>query len=62
MSGGGPLRAIYEVGAPCALEESLNGIDFTKLQHYVGVSTGGFIAASLANDITPRALWEKPSW
>ena len=56
LSGGGPLGAIYEVGALCALEESLNGIDFTKLQHYVGVSAGGFIAASLANGMTPRAL------
>ncbi|MDO9197012.1 patatin-like phospholipase family protein [Rhodoferax sp.] len=56
LSGGGPLGAIYEIGALCALEESLNGIDFTKLQHYVGVSAGGFIAAGLANGITPRAL------
>lgn len=56
LSGGGPLGAIYEVGALCALEESLNGIDFTRLQHYVGVSAGGFIAASLANGITPREL------
>ncbi|WP_296449553.1 patatin-like phospholipase family protein [Rhodoferax sp. UBA5149] len=56
LSGGGPLGAIYEVGALCALEESLNGIDFTKLQHYVGVSAGGFIAAGLANGISPREL------
>lgn len=56
LSGGGPLGAIYEIGALCALDESLNGIDFTKLQHYVGVSAGGFIAAGLANGITPRAL------
>ncbi len=40
----------------CALEESLNGLDFTKLHHYVGVSAGGFIVASLANGITPREL------
>lgn len=56
LSGGGPLGAIYEIGALCALEESLNGIDFTRLQHYVGVSAGSFIAAALANGITPRAL------
>ncbi len=56
MSGGGPLGAIYEIGALCALEESLNGIDFTQLQHYVGVSAGGFIAAGLANRISPREL------
>jgi predicted acylesterase/phospholipase RssA len=57
LSGGGPLGAIYEIGALCALDESLNGIDFTKLQHYVGVSAGGFIAAGLANGITPRELY-----
>jgi len=56
LSGGGPLGAIYEIGALCALAESLNGVDFTRLQHYVGVSSGGFIAAGLANGITPREL------
>jgi predicted acylesterase/phospholipase RssA len=56
LAGGGPLGAIYEVGAMCALEESLIGLDFTKLDHYVGVSAGGFIVASLANGITPREL------
>ena len=56
LSGGGPLGAIYEIGAPCALEESLNGINFTRLQQYVGVSAGGFIAAALANGISPRKL------
>ncbi|MBP6007200.1 MAG: patatin-like phospholipase family protein [Rhodoferax sp.] len=57
LAGGGPLGAIYEIGALCALQESLKGIDFTKLQHYVGVSAGGFIAAGLANGITPQQLF-----
>ena len=56
LSGGGPLGAIYEVGAMCALEESLNGLDFTQLDHYVGVSAGGFIVAALANGMSPREL------
>ena len=56
LAGGGPLGAIYEVGALCALEESLQGLDFTRLQHYVGVSAGAFIAAALANGMTPRQL------
>jgi NTE family protein len=56
LAGGGPLGAIYEIGALCALEESLNGLDLTRLQHYVGVSSGGFIAAGLANGMTPREL------
>jgi predicted acylesterase/phospholipase RssA len=57
MAGGGPLGAIYEIGALCALQESLIGIHFNRLQHYVGVSAGGFIAAGLANGITPLQLF-----
>jgi len=56
LAGGGPLGAIYEVGAMCALEESLVGLDFTKLDHYVGVSAGGFLVAAMANGMTPRDL------
>ena len=56
LAGGGPLGAIYEIGALCALDESLSGISFTNLHHYVGVSAGGFIAAGLANGMTPREL------
>ena len=56
LAGGGPLGAIYEIGALCALDESLDGISFNNLHHYVGVSAGGFIAAGLANGMTPRGL------
>ncbi len=56
LAGGGPLGAIYEIGALCALDESLIGLDFNQLHHYVGVSAGGFIAAGLANGMSPRAL------
>ncbi|MES3004099.1 MAG: patatin-like phospholipase family protein [Pseudomonadota bacterium] len=56
LAGGGPLGAIYEIGALCALEEALQGLDFTALDHYVGVSAGSFIAAGLANGMSPRAL------
>jgi len=56
LAGGGPLGAIYEIGALCALDEALEGLDFTRLDHYVGVSAGGFIAAGLANRMTPREL------
>ena len=56
LAGGGPLGAIYEIGALCALEESLDGVDFNRLHHYVGVSAGAFIAAALANGMTPRQL------
>ena len=56
LAGGGPLGAVYEIGALCALEEALAGIDLTRLQHYVGISAGGFIAAALANGMGPREL------
>jgi predicted acylesterase/phospholipase RssA len=56
LAGGGPLGAIYEIGALCALDEVLEGVDFTRLHHYVGVSAGGFIAAGLANGMSPREL------
>lgn len=56
MAGGGPLGAIYEVGALTALAESLQGIDLNDLDIYVGVSAGGIIGAGLANRITPREM------
>lgn len=56
LAGGGPLGAIHEIGALCALQEALLGVDFNRLDGYVGVSAGGFIAAGLANGITPRKL------
>jgi len=58
LAGGGPLGAIYEIGALCALADSLKGLDLNRCDHYVGVSAGGFIAAGLANGITPRELCE----
>jgi NTE family protein len=57
LAGGGPLGAIYEIGALCALDETLEGLDLNRLQHYVGVSAGAFIAAALANGMTPRQLY-----
>ena len=56
LAGGGPLGAIYEIGALCALEEALPGLDLNALDGYVGVSAGGFVAAGLANGMTPRQL------
>ena len=55
LAGGGPLGAIYEIGALAALTESLS-IDFNDADVYVGVSAGGFIAAALANGITPHQM------
>lgn len=57
LAAGGPLGAIYEVGALCALDEALTGLEFTNLDVYVGVSAGGFISAALANGITPSEMY-----
>jgi len=56
LAGGGPLGAIYEIGALSALTETLEGLDINDADVYVGVSAGGFIAAALANGITPHQL------
>jgi len=56
LAGGGPLGAIYEIGALAALAESLQGVDLNDLDIYVGVSAGGFIAAGLANGLTPHQM------
>ena len=56
LAGGGPLGSIYEIGALVALQEAFVGVDFTQCHATVGVSAGAFIAASLANGLTPRDL------
>lgn len=56
LAGGGPLGAVYEIGAVMALSEALDGFDFNELDVYVGVSAGGFIAATLANGLSPGYL------
>jgi predicted acylesterase/phospholipase RssA len=56
LAGGGPLGAIYEIGALVALEEALPGLAINELDGYVGVSAGALVAAGLANGMTPRQL------
>jgi predicted acylesterase/phospholipase RssA len=56
LAGGGPLGAVYELGTLAALDEALEGIDFVALDVYVGVSAGAFIAAGLANGVTPAEM------
>ncbi len=57
LAGGGPLGGIYEVGALVALTDSLEGIDFADLDVYVGVSSGSYVAAALANGISPAQMY-----
>src|SRR3546814_662681 len=49
IAGGGPIGGMYELGALRALDEALDGLDLTDLDSYVGVSSGAFLAAGLAN-------------
>lgn len=56
IAGGGPVGAVYELGALRALDESIDGLDLHRLDVYVGVSAGAFIAASLANGISTSEL------
>jgi len=56
IAGGGPVGAIYELGALRALDESIEGLRLHELDVYVGVSSGALIAASLANRITTAEM------
>jgi NTE family protein len=49
VAGGGPIGGMYELGALRALDDAIEGLDLTRLEIYVGVSSGAFLAASLAN-------------
>jgi predicted acylesterase/phospholipase RssA len=56
LGGGGPLGGIYEIGALRAIDEALEGLDFNDLDIYVGVNSGSFVAANLANQMTPAQM------
>lgn len=56
LAGGGPLAAVYEIGALAALAESIEGLDLNEADIYVGISAGGILAAALANGITPHQM------
>jgi predicted acylesterase/phospholipase RssA len=51
VAGGGPIGGMYELGALRALDEAVDGLDLSRLDCYVGVSSGAFLAAGLANRI-----------
>ncbi len=55
-AGGVIEGAIYEIGALCALDEAVDGIDLHSLDMYVGVSSGGLICSMLANGVSAREL------
>ncbi|MDN5783006.1 MAG: patatin-like phospholipase family protein, partial [Luteimonas sp.] len=56
IAGGGPIGGMYELGALRALDEALDGLDLTDLDSYVGVSSGAFLAAGLANRMSTEQM------
>ncbi len=56
IAGGGPLGAIYELGALQAIDEAIDGAHMHDLDIYVGVSSGSFLTASLANRVTATQM------
>ena len=57
LAGGGPLGAMYEIGVLMALDEALSGLSLNDMDIYVGVSSGSFITAALANQLTPTDIY-----
>ena len=57
LAGGGPLGGIYEVGTLLALSDSIELLDCNALDIYVGVSSGSFVAAALANGLSPSQMY-----
>ena len=57
IAGGGPIGGMYELGALRALDEAIEGFDPTHLEVYVGVSSGSFIAAGLANGLSTAEMY-----
>ncbi len=56
IAGGGPIGGMYELGALRALDDAVEGLDLTRLEVYVGVSSGAFLAAGLANRMTTEEM------
>ncbi len=55
-AGGVVEGAFYEIGALCALEEAVDGLDLNALSAYVGVSSGAIVATFLAAGVPIREL------
>lgn len=56
VAGGGPIGGIFEIGAMRALDDAIEGLELNALDIYVGISSGAYIAASLANRLTTTEL------
>lgn len=56
LAGGGPLGGFYELGAICALQDSVRQLNLNNLDVYVGVSSGSFLVSALANGISTEEI------
>ncbi len=56
LAGGGPLGGFYELGAICALKDSISTLNLNNLDVYVGVSSGSFLVSALANGISTEEI------
>ncbi|HEY5972760.1 MAG TPA: patatin-like phospholipase family protein [Pseudoxanthomonas sp.] len=56
IAGGGPIGGMYELGALRAMDEAMDGLDLTRMDCYVGVSSGAFLAAGLANRMSTAEM------
>lgn len=56
IAGGGPIGGMYELGALRALDDAIDGLDLARLEVYVGVSSGAFLAAGLANRMSTEEM------
>ncbi|MCU0755222.1 MAG: patatin-like phospholipase family protein [Xanthomonadales bacterium] len=56
IAGGGPIGGIYELGALRALDDAIDGLDLNRLDCYVGVSSGAFLASALVNKIDTEEM------
>jgi len=58
LAGGGVVGGLYEVGALLALDALFENFTTADFDIYVGASAGAFVAALLANRVTPERLRE----
>jgi len=56
LAGGAVTGGAFKVGGLKALDDYLTGRSITDLDHYVGLSAGSILAASLAAGVTPAEM------